>query len=573
MVRAKAMDRPLEDSLDELVLSGMDAGLMPDLDGNDMPVDGAAACSNIMFDENGSFQSRLGWVRRFQVMTGADVTIDGAAEFLDSTRSQRRVVWANGNLYDCTTMDAGSIVEHSGVYASGSAIAWAAMYGELVYSDGVTIGTGSGGAQSGCRVYEPIDNTDAVLEGEVGDLFTEIPAAKAMCTYDSCLVLGNLLFPDGTRAPESVVWSRVGDVRGFYATSQRGVAIGDGGQIVALQPFTLSNENVAPSNGIFVGKDGSCSFSLRGPVSDLEEIRIKSSTGVIDGNTVSFIPYTKGGVVVYLGNDRQFYVTNGVTADSIVEDRIRKEVKEYINERLSANPTQRFYAGRNYLNNQYVCNLGGGRWYAFDWNRVRWTRYDGWPDGAVLETINSSRQHQLYILELDRVTEAPSLAVQMCQMNSSRADNQASINPYWESCWLRGGIGQNGENTGSINKSKLWYFCTLDYATDFGAIKLEFTPNQGQGATQSYVIPAFAQNSAAEYDSAEYDDSTYSGAGVLVPKTVRFRIPRVNSRGEKSIFQGRDIKVRISLDESTPQALFKVNSLSLAFTERGMSHV
>lgn len=568
------MDKPLEDSLDELVLSGMDAGLMPDLDGNDMPVDGAAACSNIMFDENGSFQSRSGWVRRFKIMTGLDVTIDGAAEFLDSTRSRRRVVWANGNMYDCSTMDASSIVEYSSVYATGNPICYASMYGELVYSDGVTIGTGDGGKKSGCRVYDPITPSEGLLLGEVGDLFTEIPAAKAMCTYDSCLVLGNLLRTNGTTIePESIIWSRVADIRGFYGTNQRGVAIGDGGQIVALQPFTLSNENVAPSNGIFVGKDGSCSFSLRGPVSDLEEIRIKSSTGVIDGNTVSFIPYTKGGVVVYLGNDRQFYVTNGVTADSIVEDRIRKEVKDYINDRLSVNPAQRFYAGRNYLNNQYVCNLGGGRWYAFDWNRVRWTRYDGWPDGAVLETLNSSRQHQLYILELDRVTDAPSLSVQMCQMNSSRTDNQENINPFWQSCWLRGGIGQNGENTGSINKSKLWYFCTIDYATDFGAIKLEFTPNQGQGATQTYVIPAFAESSAAEYDEAEYDEAEYSGAGVLVPKTVRFRIPRVNSRGEKSIFQGRDIQVRISLDPSTPQALFKVNSLSLAFTERGMSHV
>jgi hypothetical protein len=571
MAKTSAMDKPLEDSLDELILSGLDAGLLSDLDGNDMPVNAATDCSNILFDENGQMCGRDGWVRRFAVMTGAD-RIDGCREFTAKDGNPKRVVWADGNLYDCSLMTAAGIIVFTDTYFAGVRVAHAAVGGELVYSDGITLAAHTTGVISGMRVYDPVAGTDEILISKLLPEAIQLPAAKTMTSYDSCLVFGNLTWPDGSTVPEGIGWTVPGDIRTFYGDSQRMVGRGDGGEINCLQPFTMSTDSVSPSNSLFVGKSESACFSLRGPVSDLEEIRIRCSSGVMDGGTVKFIPYTDGGVVIFLATDREFYVTNGVTAHSITEDRIRTEVRDYLEERLGLNPYQRFYAGRDYVNHIYVCNLGGGRWYCFNWSRARWSRFDGWPDGDVLETVDN-RRHQLYILELDAVTASPVNTVQMCQMNTGRLDNGVSIEPYWKGCFLRGAVGQDGSNAGSMNKSKLWYFATLDYATDFGALKIEFTPDQGRGETQSYTVAAVAVDTQDKYDTALYDTAKYAANPKGLRRTTRFRIPKVDSRGKKSIFRGRDIQVKISLDPSTPDALFKVFGLSLAHTERGMAFV
>lgn len=592
MTKTRAMDRPLEDSLDELNIPGLDGGLISDAEV--APVNACTDCSNVFFSGGtGSTESRLGF--EWQIPQASQIArvkgpVGGAAGgivFEDIEGNERHVAFYGGYLQMRGTVFPGGVGALSNAYDyTVGSVACASIGGLLYFSDGVTIWTAPDGSKSGVKVFDPMALTVAVLTKSTLPLMGDIPAAFAMCVYEGQLILGGLRNIDGSLARDEVAWSNVADPSAFLGTNRRKVGGSDGGDIVSLAPFTTSTESFAPIASVFVGKNKAV-YALRGPTSAWEEVRISCNTGVLDPKTVAAIQYQGSAKVVFLGLDRHPYATNGVTADPIARGKVFKELSAQIDSVLAVNGAQRFYSALDFKNNLWMLYVGDYKWYGFDWLYGRWTKFNGLPAGIGFSTVEGKR-HTLYIYG----EHATSSGVNFARMYTTTLDGVGGtgtpgtpgldgqinlapqpINPYWVSHFLLGSTDDNGLNVGSQDKTKLWYFCLLKYATNYGALKLEFTADDIDAVTQTYTIPAPSADSGAKYDTAVYDAAVYATEVSGANRRALFRIPRVSASGAKSIFQAVAIKVKISLAATTPQAVFKLVHLTLSHTQRGSSFV
>lgn len=570
MAGSPALKKPIEDALVGLIIGSFDGGLQSDVDPSDLPISASPDCENVRFSSMGSLEGRDGWSIVQAIVNGT--LVDGQNRFFDTNDSECIVIFANGNLYDVSNSRT-----KAGVYASGTRVASTVLNGELIYSDGDTLYNVN---TTGLRYYNPATNTDNYITSSGSPGTMGPPAAKALTTYQGCVLAGNCKFVDGSLHPDSVCRSNVADKTSWIATEEHQVGYSEGGKINCLIPFSLSTESITPQRCVFVGKDGTQVYALNGSPGSFEEIQIRCSVGVLDPGTVSAIPMGDGAAVVFLGTDSQFWATNGVTAQPISDKKIRKELREWVRDQYAADPEARFYAARDFAHYLYVANVGGGRHYCFDWDRQVFTRYRGWPDGPMIESRDSGKQPILYNFS---PVEG---SIKQIKLDDGDTDNTTAIRPYWASGYLRGEAGEGGTNAGDPSTDKLWYYAILDYATEDTDYQIEFTTNRGRGPSCTVEFPtpdtAVATTSgahAAVYDTDVYDDpnAVYDGAvtepGVYTEYRVKKRIKYTARNGRLGILQAQDLQCKISLAD-TQSGHFEVRTLTLKLSPtRGMRRV
>lgn len=546
-----------------IYISDFSRGQISEFDLLDLPLNASPECRNVRIAKHGGLIGRYGYVP-LAVKTAISADPDGVFWFKDANNVRRTALFAGGNFYDCTTGTA--VLVTAGAYTAGNRIAAIVRNQLLIYSDGATLYPPS---QVGQRVWDPVAGTEGPVAFGAGPGETPAPACKVMSLYTGQVLCGNCKLFDGTLEPETVRWSDVDFPNVFLLTNAKVVGKGSGGDINALQPFSISSDSLTPTDNVFVGKDDYGIFTLEGATSAFQEHMINVATGVLDGGTATFIPGPGGqkGVVVFLGVDRQVWWCDGTNAD-VLSKEIRGELRDWINDRLADSASTRFSAARDFSTYMYTLDCGGGRQYCYQWDKQAWLPYEGWPSGLYCEAEDGLRQKCIYVAH--RVDND----VKVSRVNAGLDDDGTQIEHYWTTPFMKGLIGDDFANNGDPDQRKLWKHAMVEVATNDGAnYRATFTANQGRGNTAVVDFPITDNTSTmgGHYDQDKYDSGAVYGDS-LVTAYNRYRkkerITITGDRGRVSSLAGSDVQAKI--EQTVNGAHFELNGFMVKYLPRGM---
>lgn len=533
-------------------------GLQSNADPADLPLNASPDCENV-FAQSGQLYGRLGHIVR---AAGLPAAADGGAFFYDRNGDRRLVVFSNGNIYDLSSSFTVNSVA-TGVYTAGNPVTSAVLNRILYFSDGETIHT-SGLNQSGIRYYDPFTSTSAapllVSSGSANTIPT--PACKVLRAIAGSLFLANIKYVGGTYAKDSGMWSNVNDPTTIISTNIFAVGQGQGGDINCVVPLGLQSESVLPDQGIFIGKTEYGCYILTGALSvaTLSEERLNIPDGIKDGESAQFITGPNGpGVVVFLGNSRRVWYTDGLKHDELSKD-ISKELAFCVTDRLSVSSSARFTSVKNDQDFHYVLDCGydaNGRstQFCYDWDLKRWFRYRGWPSGYWIAARDANSQPAMYVL--DRAN------AHLSQANAGTDDNGTDIAPYWWTPWI---------HAGDQYLLKIWRMVHVCYRTNGATITINARVRQGEGHTASTSIAI----TEASDNSAVWDDSTWDSAiwalsilGDFTNYQKEARLMRASSAndGTYHALRGPDIQLKIS--RSSAGGIFNIFSFGVEYIARG----
>lgn len=550
-----------DDDLVKIYISDFSRGQISQYDPLDLPLNASPECRNVRIAKHGGLIGRYGYLVRVTQAYAGDP--DGAFQFRDSNNIVRSCLFAGGNLYETTSGTA--VLVTSGAYTAGNRVCGVARNNVLIYSDGYTLYAPDNVGQ---RVWNPVAGTDAPVSYSAAAGRIPAPACKVMTLYTGQVLCGNCKLFDGTPEPETVRWSDVDFPERFIGTEAKVVGKGSGGAINSLQPFAISSDALSPTDNVFVGKSDYGIFTLEGATSAFAEHRININTGVLDGATAAFIPSPEGrqGVVVFLGVDRQVWWCSGTNGD-VLSENIRGELRDWVNDRLAFDASQRFCAVRDFSTYQYVLDVGNGRQYCYQWDRGAWLPYEGWPSGLYYEGEDSLRQKTLFCAYNSGAN------CYVAELNVGIDDNGALINTYWNTPMMKGTASDDFSNVGDIDQRKLYRWMVLESESDGSTYRVTCTVNQGTGDSVSIDIPlpAEAIGNAARYDTDTYDSGAVYG-DTLVLTYPRFRtkkrIRKIGKRGRRSSLAGSDLQVKV--EQTVKGKRFALNGLMIKFLPRGM---
>lgn len=579
MAVSNAMDKPGDDAKYDVSTKGYELGLLSDLDPLDIPINGLIDCENILLGEQGKAIGRNGWNVNNQVVA-TENDPDGIAEFTDPGNTIRNCVWIDGDLYDTSVIPA-TVIE-SGCYAAGRRIAWTVLNGVLHWSDGDTIFDDGFGGYTGQRYWDGSSAGPIVTTGAPGSI--EPPAAGVMTTYAGSVVIGNTKLTDGTLEPHLMRWSDVNDGSTYLGVNAQVVALGLGGFINAIVPFTVATEGINLARTIFVGKSTEGVFGLQGALGTMEENILNAKVGVLDGATAKLVkgPDSKSGVIFFLGTDGKPYWTNGVSIDELAADRCSKEIEAYVTNRLQHDPAAKFTALRMERKSLYVLDLGGDRQYAYNFVKGNWTKFRGWPSGYWVEARDGNRRQVLYgahtrVIPVGGDLDDLEKWCFMSQVDVTLEDNGVAIEPYLLTGHWSGDVGESGQNAGDRAKDKLWHTAYVDVTSDTSEFRLQTVTQQGHGDRSDdtfQVTSDVVDGNAATYGSAIYGASYYgSGGSARYPNwTEEIRIVKDNSALNlpPSNIRGGCIQAKISQPATSKGKYWQVNGHTLKYLPRGL---
>lgn len=544
---SKTMKVDADTALEEMRISDFLPGLISESDYADLP---PGACSNVLnwYFRPGRMVKRRGSQTQIPAMAR---NADGIASFVDDNLTRHNVFWRSGNLYSWDASFVVTLVQAS-CYTQGNRVCSAELNRKLYFSDGETIFT-SGGDHSGIWEYDPVGAGASLVISSAAVGAIETPACKVMCARLGSLLLGRIKYVGGTYSKDSVMWTAVFDPTTIIGTNIFRIGDGQGGDVNCLVPFsvngpTVSGGAITPYDAVFCGLSQFGVYQLKGALapSTLTAIQITAATGVEDGASAQFIP-AEAPVVVFLGNDRKIYATNGVSCPPI-SNNMTTELRDYINTRKSNVVGPIFTSGRNLENHQYILDLGGGRQYIYDWDYKYWTRYN-WQSGYWLETFDSNGNPTIFTATVDQKT--------IVQQNTGTSDDGVPIAPYWESGWV-------GDQ--DINKIFKWAY--LSYKTDTAHVTLTATVKQGRGSSASAeFIPDTVTLPQGVWDQSQWDGCVWS-AGDVNPNSNPFKQKKrlfvANADNtQRSRLQGFDLKLNLSQNVDGYLEILDVNILYL----------
>lgn len=540
--------------------------LVSDMDTAECPLNGSPDTENFYCSRPGELEQRLGHTT--YTNPGVNGTPDGIREFVDSQGGFHIAAWLNGNLYDW--INNASVLIASGVYKSGTPVCFLVRDGIVYFSDGETFYL-QGSDYVGVYTWDPTAATPAAPIGYTpGTGRMPAPACKAMCVYNASIVLGaTRIQSTGAFEPHNIRWSNPIDPTVFLSTDAFVVGKGRGQEINSLQPFSIATEALSPADTLFVGKLREGIWGMKGALSALVEAIIPCEDGVMDGGSVQYLKLgDQSAVVVFLGTGKRFWATDGVSAREI-STNIRKELYDFLTQRLLEFPTQRFSSVKNYSTCHYICDVGGFQ-YIMDWRTTKWTRFRGWPSGLWTEGENASRQRFIFCA----YTSASAAMLSLC--NSGIDDNGTPINAYWTVPDLKGGVGDGFANVGNLQQLKRFVECEIEFSTAGATITSTFTANRGTGDSASQTLVIANTNTVARYDTGLLYDSgqVYANNSVPTYTTYKQRLPIVKvdplslRRGSVSGYCMRAV-----FRQNAALGFIRIHAIQIKFQPRGGKRV
>lgn len=421
---------------------------------------------------------------------------DGNFTYVDTSGTQHLMAWSNGNLYDYRT--GAPVLIAAAVYTAGQQIAHATLNG-IMYWATLTVPL---------RQYD--GTTEMAVPNSGGAGVVAPPACNWLLTYAGSLVAVYPV-PSGVPEPSSFMWSDVNDPTTWFGTAIQTVGSNDGsicnfGLLMGIIPGAATTTGVPSTRQLMIGKSSGNIFLYQGALGTLQENAVPSPVGAQDGNSAVYIPNTDGtGSVMFLGNDGQFYLTNGSNCLP-ASLNIQNQVNKMMSDALVLNPNQRFYATYNAQFQYYMCDFGNNQQLVYKWDTKAWWLFSGWPSGPY--TIARAPNG------LPTIFVAGSLTPGVFQLSLSQTnDNGAPIVAYYTTPYLHGGKPE---------REKIFYTTTV-FCNSVG-IAYQVTATTAvrmDGTTQTtrplnFHDPAFGAAAApsgvgAVWDVSKWDQSQWGG--------------------------------------------------------------
>jgi hypothetical protein len=358
------LTKSLDDTLPEVTCPDISGGLNLQDGALSLAPNQTFSCFNVI-----GFKGRTIYAGGFSEYTagGVPAGADGNWEFYDVNNAKHIIEWRGGNMYD--TVNGILVTINIAIYVPGQNIGRIDQNGVLYWTT----------ATVPLRAYNGTTDVPVIDSGATGSV--AIPSGTCLCAYAGSIVVGNPTIA-GVSYPGTFIPSNVNDATTFLGANQ--TATGANNFIQAMVPMGIAAGGVPPTNSIMIV--GSEFLILaQGAVNALKLNSVNVPMGCQDGNSVAYIPTGDLlGVVVYQGNDNQFWETNGITGDCI-----SKQLLNWLNLTIQSsketNPNIRFSGSYNGRYQYYICDLGMNQMLVYRWQQKAWYYVSGWPSGFICE--------------------------------------------------------------------------------------------------------------------------------------------------------------------------------------------
>ena len=429
---ARASKGQLEDSYQRLLLNDFSGGLNTYIGAMALPSNTSPDMLNVL-----PLQGRLKYRGGYTLASALAYTADQAFEFYDTAGGHHLAVWANGNLYDCTTATPTLVI--AACYTAGQRVGCCTQNGILYWSTWTVA----------IQYWNPtnITPTGAVTKTGVSD----VPFSPYLFMYAGSIVALGVQYGAGaTKQPLVMGWSVTNQPGNWTAASSQ--AVGEQVANATLEfgiVLGIANTGIPPTRTIVVGRSDKGIISYTGALGTLAENAINCPVGVADGGSAVFCPGADGfGDVIFLGSDRQFWKTNGVNAVIASLD-----IQNLVAAQVGYAPSgSRFFAAFNTEYSYYFCNVGSYQ-FVYKWDIKKWSIFSGWPNGPMVTTPDSNGVPSVFVASSD----AAKLGFFQLAIYQGTDNGNPPPPIYYKTAWL---------HAGDPELLKIWHWLTLlAYAT------------------------------------------------------------------------------------------------------------
>jgi hypothetical protein len=324
-----------------------------------LPSNQTPACSNVF-----GFNNRTLYVGGYNSYTALDTGVqgDGGWQFYDQNGAKHLIAWAGGNMYD--TVNGVKTTIATSCYIAGQNIGKIDQNG-LLYWSTLTVPI---------QVYNG-STTVPVVMNPVTVGAGPIPASDYLTSYAGSIIAANPVI-GGVANPGSILGSDVNDPTSFVTANL--TATGSNNYIRFLIPMGVANVGIPPTSSVMVG--GSSALILaQGAFNSFKLADVNVPQGCKDGQSAQYIPTGDLlGAVIYLGNDNQFWLTDGITGDCVSYQNL-DYFNGLIQTSLQDDVLQKFCGGYNSRYQYYICDLGTNMQLIYRWRQKAWYLVNGWP--------------------------------------------------------------------------------------------------------------------------------------------------------------------------------------------------
>lgn len=486
----RAPGSELEDSYQRLMVPDFSAGEVTYMGALSLPLNAASALLNLV-----PYPGRLKYRGGYAQYSPLSYTADQALAFYDTNGDKHFPVWMNGGLYDVVAGVA--VPVELLVYTPGERVGATYLNGILYWSTETVP----------LRYWNPATGIfGAVVQTGV----SPPPASPYLFTYTNAIVALGVKYGAAAYQPTVMGWSIVNDPGNWDASDAQAVGPLTEATLQFGVLFGIANTGIPPTRTFLVGRSDGGIYSYSGALNALVENVINCPVGCRDGASAQYVPGSNNfGQVIFLGNDAQFWATDGINAFPISLP-ILDLVSSQANYAGFDDPTVRYWAGYNEKFQYYFCNVGQLQ-FCYRWDIKAWSHFIGWPNGPIVYGTAATDDNGIpavYIASNDALNKGYfRIAL------AGTGDKNVAPNMYYVSPWL---------HAGDPELVKIWHWISV-FANNVGTVYKVTVRGLARANDGSFMQtdPIYLQT-APPGASGDFilDVSLLDGPGVLAAQTL-----------------------------------------------------
>lgn len=414
---------------------------------------------------------------------------DQAIDFYDFDEDKHFAVFANGNLYDVESGTA--VLIAAAIYTAGQKVGVVQLNGVLYFSTW----------DLPLQEWDPTGPTIGPVT-QVGP--NDMNGSPYLMLYTNAIVALGVQYDAADPQPTVMGWSNINDPTSWDAANSQAVGpLSSGAYLSFGVVLGIANVGVPPTRTFVVGRSDEGLVSYTGALGSLQENAINFPVGCSAGESAVFCPGADGfGDIILLGNDGQFWKTNGINAVVVSLD-----IQNLVQTQFTYAPAgTRFYAGYNAFNTYYFCNVNGYQ-FCYKWDIQKWSVFQGWPNGIIL---NATDLQGIPSLLVASNTPGKLGFFQIGIPNSDDDGVMPSI--YYKTAWL---------NANDPELLKIWRWIALEAANNGTVYKVtgQGTPRPNDGSFMESA-PLYFGTTGTQQNWFVLNVSQLDGPDLLAPDTV-----------------------------------------------------
>jgi hypothetical protein len=153
----------------------------------------------------------------------------------------------------------------------------------------------------------------------------------------------------------------------------------------------LGDTGISPEHKLLILRSDTGVYAYSGVIGSLQETLLNAQAGIKDSQSAQLIPITDEFVaLIWLGDDGQFWKTDGTNAYPISVDQILPTLVIAYRSAIASNANPRFPSGYNKDYQYYFCTVGAVQ-FCWRWVTKAWFLCQGWPIGPTFKSVDQNR--------------------------------------------------------------------------------------------------------------------------------------------------------------------------------------